>query len=163
SASSMQESVQRAVPSLPSTPIPPVLSNASAEEESPQPAFQEAETEEEQPDLAEGAREKPLDGTSVEHGIPPASAPEDLELPMEEAGAEPVAPHPPFSVTITVLKELNLTLYAPGGKRSRVPLHLNTKETQLIAYLAWLHGQSQGQTISLDKLREHIFGYGKAD
>jgi hypothetical protein len=29
--------------------------------------------------------------------------------------------------------------------------------------LSGLHGQSKGQTISLDKLREHIFGYGGAD
>src|SRR5437588_4313552 len=62
-----------------------------------------------------------------------------------------------------MLKELSLTLHIPGGKSYRVPLHLNAKETQLIAYLAWLHGPSNGQTISLDKLREHIFGYGRAD
>jgi hypothetical protein len=51
----------------------------------------------------------------------------------------------------------------PGEKSYRVPLHLNAKEVQLVAYLAWLHGQSKGQTISLDKLREHIFGYGRPD
>jgi hypothetical protein len=34
---------------------------------------------------------------------------------------------------------------------------------QLVAYLAWLDAQSKGQTIRLDKLREHIFGYGRAD
>jgi len=51
----------------------------------------------------------------------------------------------------------------PGGKIYRVPLHLNAKEIQLIAYLAWLQGQSKGQTISLDKLRKHIFGYGRPD
>ena len=70
---------------------------------------------------------------------------------------------PPVSITITVLKELSLTLHVPGGKSYRVPLHLNAKEMQLVAYLAWLDAQSKGQTISLDKLREHIFGYGKPD
>ena len=51
----------------------------------------------------------------------------------------------------------------PGGKSCRVPHHLNAKETQLVAYLAWLDAQSKGQASSLDKLREHIFGYGRAD
>jgi len=107
--------------------------------------------------------EKSPDGTSAGLSLAPASAPEDLELPGEETAPDADATHLPFYVTITVLKELSLTLHTPAGKRSRVPLHLNAKETQLIAYLAWLHGQSQGQTISLDKLREHIFGYGRAD
>ena len=62
-----------------------------------------------------------------------------------------------------MLKELSLTLHVPGGKSYRVPLHLNAKEMQLVAYLAWLDAQSRGQTISLDKLREHIFGYGRPD
>jgi hypothetical protein len=82
---------------------------------------------------------------------------------MEEMAPDADAAHPPFYVTITMLKELSLTLHISAGKSYRVPLHLNAKETQLIAYLAWLHGPSNGQTISLDKLREHIFGYGRAD
>jgi hypothetical protein len=82
---------------------------------------------------------------------------------MEQTVPDADAAQTAFYVGITVLKELSLTLHAPGGKRFRVPLHLNAKETQLIAYLAWLHGQSRGQTISLDKLREHIFGYGRPD
>ena len=163
SRSSMQESRQKAAPSLPSTLIPPVLSNASADQESLQHTWQVAEGEEEHLDLGESAQEKSSDGTSAGSGIAPTSAPEDLEIPMEEMVPGADATHPPLYVTITVLKELSLTLHVPGGKSSRVPLHLNAKETQLVAYLAWLHGQSQGQTISLDKLREHIFGYGRAD
>jgi hypothetical protein len=73
------------------------------------------------------------------------------------------AKQPSVSITITVLKELSMTLHVPGAKSYRVPLHLNAKEIQLVAYLAWLDGQSKGQTISLDKLREHIFGYGRPD
>ena len=163
SISSTQESGQKVAPSLPVTPIPPVLANASAGQDSLQLTWQEAEGEEERPDLAERAQEKSPDGTSAGQSIAPTSAPEDLELPGEETVADADAANPSFYVIITVLKELSLTLHVPGGKRSRVPLHLNAKETQLIAYLAWLHGQSPGQTISLDKLREHIFGYGRAD
>ena len=163
SVSSIQESGQRVEPSLPSTPIPPVLSNASAGQNSLPYTWQEAEGEEEQPDLGESAQEKSPHATSAGDSIAPTSAPEDPDLPTEEAVSDADTAHPPFYVTITVLKELSLTLHMPGGKRSRVPLHLNAKEMQLIAYLAWLHGQSQRQTISLDKLREHIFGYGRAD
>jgi len=163
SVSSIQELGQRVAPSLPSTPIPPVLSNASAGQDSLQPTWQEAEGEEEHPDLGESAQEKSPYGKSSGYAIAPTSAPEDLEIPMEEMVPGADATHPPLYVTITVLKELSLMLHVPGGKSYRVPLHLNAKEMQLIAYLAWLHGQSQGQTISLDKLREHIFGYGRAD
>lgn len=88
--------------------------------------------------------------------------PKSLGLPREEAVPDANATQPSVSITITVLKELSLTLDVPGEKSYRVPLHLNAKEMQLVAYLAWLHGQSKGQTISLDKLREHIFGYGRA-
>ncbi len=164
SVSSMQELGQREVPPLPSTPIPAVLSHPSAEQESlQQPPRAEEEGEEGQPDLAEGTQEKSNDGTDAEDEVVPTSGSEDLELSVEETGADADGTQPPFSVSITVLKELSLTLHAPGGKRLRVPLHLNAKETQLIAYLARLHAQSSGQTISLDKLREHIFGYGRAD
>ncbi len=162
STASMRESEQRAAPSLPPTPIPLVPSGVPAEQERPQPPWQEIEREEEAPELEENAQEQPSGRTSADHGIAPPSA-EDLEVPGEEPAPAAGAAHPPVYVTITVLKELSLTLHVPGGKGYRVPLHLNARETQLIAYLAWLHGQSRGQTISLDKLREHIFGYGRAD
>src|SRR5258708_15442640 len=163
SVSSIKESGKSVEPSLPSTPIPPFLSNASAGQDSLQNTWQEAEGEEEHPDLGESAQEMPPDRSSAGHSIAPTSAPEDLELPMEEMVPGADGAHHPVYGTIAVLKDLSLTLHVPGGKSYRVPLHLNAKEIQLIAYLAWLHGQSKGQTISLDKLREHIFGYGRAD
>lgn len=159
----MREAQQSAKPSLPLTPIPPVLSDASAGQDSPQPTWQEEVGEEEHPDPGESAQEKLPYGTSADHGVGQTSAPEDLELPTEETVPDADATHPPVYITITVLKELGLSLHVPGMKSYYVPLHLNAKEIQLIAYLAWLHGQSKGQTISLDKLREHIFGYGRPD
>src|SRR5258708_40267620 len=84
SGSSIQESGQRVEPSLPSTPIPPVLSNASAGQDSLQLTWQEAEGEEERPDLVERAQEQSPDSTSAGHSIAPTSAPEDLELPGGE-------------------------------------------------------------------------------
>jgi hypothetical protein len=163
STSSIQESEQRGAPPLPPTPIPPVPSGAPADQESPQPPWQEMERDEEATELGGNAQEQQPGGTSADHGIAPPSAPQDVEVAGEEMAPDADAAHTPFYITITVLKELSLTLHAPDGKRFRVPLHLNAKETQLIAYLAWLHGQARGQTISLDKLREHIFGYGRAD
>ncbi len=161
--SSKQESGQRAKPSLPLTSIPPVLSGALESQDSTQDTWQEEEREEEHAELGGSTQEQSPFWTMAEYGTAPTSAAEDLEIPREEKMPDADAAHPPAYVTINVLKELSLTLHVPGGKRSRVPLHLNAKEIRLIAYLAWLHGQSQGQTISLDKLREHIFGYGRPD
>src|SRR6266568_9176285 len=58
STSSIQESGQSVAPSLPVTPIPPVLSDTAAYQDSLQPIRQEAEGEEEHPDLDEGAQEQ---------------------------------------------------------------------------------------------------------
>ncbi len=164
-ASSIEEPGQKVAPSLPVTPIPPVLSSVPASQESLEHLRQEeAEGEEAQSDLVESTQEIQLDEMSADNNVDSTSAPpEEPELPTEEMVADVDAAQPPFYVSITVLKELSLTLHVTGRKSYRVPLHLNAKETQLVAYLAWLHGQSQGQTISLDKLREHIFGYGRAD
>lgn len=159
----MQEAGQRAEPSLPLTPIPLVLSDAPADQDIPEYTRQDEEREEEYAELGRSAQERSPYGKSANYGIAPMSAAKDLEIPMEEKVPDADATYPPVYATITVLKELSLTLHVPGGKSYRVPLHLNAKEIQLIAYLAWLHGQSKGQTISLDKLREHIFGYGRPD
>ena len=143
--------------------MPPVLSEASESQDISPQTWQEEEHEEENAELGGSSQEQSPFWTRAVNGITPTSAAEDLEIPMQEAVPSADATHPSVSIAITVLKELNLTLHVPGGKSYRVPLHLNAKETQLVAYLAWLHSQSKGQTISLDKLREHIFGYGRTD
>jgi hypothetical protein len=160
---SMRETLQRVEPSLPLTPIPPVLFDTSADQDSTQHTRQEEEREEEHAELGESTQEQSPFWTRAALGITPTTAAENLEIPMQEAKTDADTAHPPVYIAITVLKELSLTLHVPGGKSYRVPLHLNAKEMQLVAYLAWLHGQSKGQTISLDKLREHIFGYGRPD
>jgi hypothetical protein len=35
--------------------------------------------------------------------------------------------------------------HVPGGKSYRVPPHLNAKEIQIVAYLAWLDDQLRGR------------------
>src|SRR2546423_3948149 len=67
STSSTQESGQRVAPSLPVTPIPPVLSNAAAGQDSLQPTRQKAVGEEESSDLDAGAQEKSPNRTSAGH------------------------------------------------------------------------------------------------
>jgi hypothetical protein len=137
-------------PPLPTTPLPPVLSQAPASVEK---GNQQNTSQEDEPT---GSQDEALEKSLDEHdeGGPGSSTSTSAAI---ELGAD--AAQPPVYVTITVLKALGMVLHAPGGKRYRVPLRLNAKEVQLVAYLAWLHGQ----TISLDKLREHIFGYGRAD
>jgi hypothetical protein len=160
---SMHEAGQRAEPSLPLTPIPPILSEVPADQDSTQHSRQEVEREEEHAELGGSTQEQSPFWTMADDGADPTSDAEDLELPKEQKVPDADATQPSVSITITVLKELSLTLHVPGEKSYRVPLHLNAKEMQLVAYLAWLDAQSKGQTISLDKLREHIFGYGRPD
>src|SRR5438105_4232745 len=67
-ASSIEEPGQKVAPSLPVTPIPPVLSSAPTGQGSLEPPRQEeAEGEEEQSDLVESAQETPPDETSTDH------------------------------------------------------------------------------------------------
>jgi hypothetical protein len=59
---SMREMGQRAEPSLPLTPIPPILSNASADQESTQHTRQEVEREESTPSWKEVPKNNRLSG-----------------------------------------------------------------------------------------------------
>ena len=51
-----------------------------------------------------------------------------------------------------------MTLHANGLSRP-VPLSLNAKRVQLLAYIAWL----RGETVNRDRLLEQIFGHGRSD
>jgi hypothetical protein len=137
-------------PTLPITPIPPVLPDVAAPVG--KGSQQATGHEEEQAVLVERTVGEPFDEQNRGESGVSGSAPAD-----NESGA-PAGRHPVY-VIINVLQALTIQLQVPGGKRYAVPLNLNAKEVQLIAYLAYL----RGQTISLDKLREHIFGHGKAD
>jgi hypothetical protein len=160
---SKEESERRAELSLPLTPIPYILSDVPADQESIQQTRPEEEREEEHAELEGSTQEQSPFWTMADAGTDPMSDAEELELPKEQKVPDADATQPPVSITITVLKEVSMTLHVPGRQSYRVPLHLNAKEIQLVAYLAWLDAQSKGQTISLDKLREHIFGYGRPD
>jgi hypothetical protein len=57
------------------------------------------------------------------------------------------------------LKDANITINVPGGGHVGVPLSLNVKRVQLLAYIAW----RGGELIDRDKILEHIFGWGLSD
>lgn len=65
----------------------------------------------------------------------------------------------PYRVSITLLKKVGMTLMTAQGISRDVPLSLNAKRVQLLAYLAWL----RGQPINRDRMLEQVFGHGKDD
>src|SRR5579875_1676167 len=69
----------------------------------------------------------------------------------------PTRPSP--LVTNTLLKEVTVTLHAPGDISRQVPLSLNAKRVQLLAYIAWM----RGETLKRDRMLEQLFGHGRSD
>ena len=96
--SSMREMEQRAEPSLPLTPIPPILSDTPADQESTQHIRQEEEREEEHAELEGSTQEQSPFWTQADDGTAPTSDAEDLELPREEAVPDADATQPPVSL-----------------------------------------------------------------
>jgi hypothetical protein len=121
---------------LPITPIPQVLTTAARDKDA-----RREEGHERDEDL-----DDPFDDDIESEGAP-------------EQASESAADTTPIYLTITVLGQLRMTLHVPGGKRYPIPLSLNPRDSQLVAYLAWYHDR----TVNLDRLKEHIFGYGKDD
>jgi hypothetical protein len=62
-------------------------------------------------------------------------------------------------ITIRLLKDVTMAICTPGGGRVVVPLTLNAKRVQLLAYIAC----RRGELIDRDKILEHIFGWGLRD
>lgn len=52
-----------------------------------------------------------------------------------------------------------MRINVPGGGHVVVPLTLNAKRVQLLAYIAW----RRGELIHRDKVLEHVFGWGLSD
>ncbi len=62
-------------------------------------------------------------------------------------------------ISIRLLKDVSMTINVPGGEYVVVPLTLNAKRVQLLAYIAW----RRGELIDRDKILEHVFGWGLSD
>jgi hypothetical protein len=59
---------------------------------------------------------------------------------------------------MTLLRQMTLTLHTPEGLDSPVPLNLNAKRAQLLAYIAWSR-----EPVKRDRMLEHLFGAGRSD
>ncbi len=62
-------------------------------------------------------------------------------------------------IVIRLLKDVTMAVCVPGGERVVVPLTLNAKRVQLLAYIAC----RRGELIDRDKILEHVFGWGLRD
>ena len=62
-------------------------------------------------------------------------------------------------ISLRLLKDISMTINVPGGRHIVVPLTLNAKRVQLLAYIAW----RRGELIDRDKILEHVFGWGLSD
>ncbi len=65
---------------------------------------------------------------------------------------------PPL-ISLRLLKDVSMTITIPDGGHVVVPLTLNAKRVQLLAYIAW----RRGELIDRDKILEHVFGWGLTD
>lgn len=141
----------------PETPLPPTLSLQNAlrkqREESDRSALL---IEEEQPvPLADQKREMTSmrANSTVASSIQPSNGLQPLAL-----GSEHIAAPEPL-ISIRLLKDVSVTINIPGGGHIVVPLSLNAKRVQLLAYIAW----RRGELIDRDKILEHVFGWGLKD
>jgi hypothetical protein len=149
---------QPASPSYhPETPLPPMLSMTEAlrrqAEESNSPALL---AKNEQPVLFtdEGRENNSVGGHLAEApSIQAPHMPQPLAL-----GSEHIATSEPL-ISLRLLKDISMTINVPGGEQVVVPLTLNAKRVQLLAYIAW----RRGELIDRSKILEHVFGWGLSD
>jgi hypothetical protein len=62
-------------------------------------------------------------------------------------------------ISITLLKTVTMELHLPGGIICAIPLDLNPKTLQLLAYLGW----KRSAGVRRDLLLEQIWGHGRTD
>jgi hypothetical protein len=131
----------------PETPLPPTLSVSEAlrkladDSKPPVPDGQQAL-------LADQKRE------SNEDSFPTPPVPEAFQsmAPGSFASSDPL-------ISIRLLNDVSMTIHVPGGGHVVVPLTLNAKRVQLLAYIAC----RRGELIDRDKILEHVFGWGLSD
>jgi hypothetical protein len=97
-------------------------------------------------------------GSHASLSVTPSTATVTMPVATTTPQATPPARPSPL-VSITLLKEVTVTLHAPGGISRQVPLSLNAKRVQLLAYIAWM----RGETLKRDRMLEQLFGHGRSD
>jgi len=132
----------------PVTPLPPLLTT----EASNNPAFS-----------TKNSSPGKNAGQSSENSPSGASSPVAPSLqisPLSQTsvvGSESISSEPLLSLRL--LKDVSVTINVPGGGHVVVPLSLNSKRVQLLAYIAW----RRGELIARDRILEHVFGWGLSD
>ncbi|HEY7413595.1 MAG TPA: hypothetical protein VH593_00250, partial [Ktedonobacteraceae bacterium] len=132
----------------PVTPLPPILST----EASTNSAFP---TKNSPPgkNAGQSSENSPLGASS--HVAPSLQISPLLQTLV--ASSESISSAPLLSLRL--LKDVSVTINSPGGGHVVVPLSLNSKRVQLLAYIAW----RRGELIARDRILEHVFGWGLSD
>jgi hypothetical protein len=81
----------------------------------------------------------------------------DISQPVVLERVQNTVPEP--LISLRLLKDISMIINVPGGRHIVVPLTLNAKRVQLLAYIAW----RRGELIDRDKILEHVFGWGLSD
>ncbi len=76
---------------------------------------------------------------------------------VSETSEEMTSPNP--LISIRLLKDVSIVINVPGGDQIAVPVALNSKRVQLLAYIAW----RRGEPIHREKILEQVFGWGLSD
>ena len=158
-----RDAVPPVSPTLPVTPLPPTLlpaqgslnGTASINETGFQTVVQREE-------LASGLgplspASQPVNSNAAT-GTPAFSSSPRHQIDLEQEAPQEGDAQSEY-VRITLLKEVGMEIVAPNGMRAVVPLTLNAKRVQLLAYIAWLRGEK----VNRDKMLEDVFGHGLPD
>jgi len=141
----------------PETPLPATLSLSEAlrrqGDESKSPAI--SSTDEQQGACAEQREDRSTVGSDL--SVATALEGSQTSEPTTLVHEHPVTSDP--LISIRLLKDVSMTINVPGGEHVIVPLTLNAKRVQLLAYIAW----RRGELIDRDKILEHVFGWGLSD
>ena len=143
-------------PTLPITPLPPVLEESAQKQQAV--AGHEGETEQPGNGRANPAFSAPV--LRSEPGRKPGGEGQEAALPSGTAASTGDGAERPVYITINLLKEVHLSLHTPD-RALTVPLPLSGTiiRVQLLAYIAW----QQGKKVNRDKMLEDVFGHGKSD
>jgi hypothetical protein len=140
----------------PETPLPPTLSLTLAPgkqvEEANRPTFLVKDEQ----SVVPADQKRDVLPVRANLTVAPLQA-SNLSQPLA-VGGEQVATSKPV-ISIRLLKDVSMRINVPGGGHVVVPLTLNAKRVQLLAYIAW----RRGELIDRDKILEHVFGWGLAD
>lgn len=102
---------------------------------------------------------EPRVSSPANHVLSPSvgSASEEASLPVAMRHDAITSTEP--RIVIRLLKDVTVAISVPGSGNVVVPMSLNAKRVQLLAYIAW----RRGELIDREKIMEHIFGWGLSD